>query len=743
MLHSIRSKLLLVIFLASFVPVLAITMANLTLEESVLKERIISELQTIVKDRSENINRVWQLRIEQASILANSHHITNLVTEANKPSPDPERLSALESLADQEITKFRQMTGGDEHGFFDFVIVDGANTVIHDVPHLEGRQLLPKVYDTDDAFFDIQPEPSTDTKSVLIVVTPIYSEGDSGQIIGKLVAKRDTYVAKTIIGDRTHLGETGEVYLVNANKEMVTESRFISNAAFNQIVDTEPVRKCLDEGLNAFGQWGDYRGKDGIPVFGASYCDRQHGYVLIAEQDVSEVFSPLLFLQTASAVMASIIIAASAGLAFVFSGSISNPILRLKKASQRISEGDYDFEINIPNKDEVGDLGRQFDMMRRQVLSANNDLNRKIEEKTAELEESNIDLQNKLNEIQNLQLTLDESSIVAITDRAGTITYANKKFFEISKYQKEDLIGKNHRILKSGYHDAEFYADLWTTISQGKIWRGEIKNRAKDGSEYWVKTVIVPFLDENGKPKQYIAIRTDITEQKKMQEDRIRLEKFAAIGELSARIAHDLRNPLAILKQTVSLMELRYKSVPSMSSELQRMHRAIDRMNHQIEDVLVFVRKSPLKIEKCSSSNLIKSTLEKIIIPASIKVDLAGNDIQFECDQVKIEALVVNLVINAIQAIGEQGRIWIRTSETDDKLVLEVEDSGPGIPEENMQKIFEPLFTTKSVGTGLGLSSCKNIVENHGGTIAVKTNPTVFIVTLPKIYSGPKMAQTA
>lgn len=217
------------------------------------------------------------------------------------------------------------------------------------------------------------------------------------------------------------------------------------------------------------------------------------------------------------------------------------------------------------------------------------------------------------------------------------------------------------------------------------------------------------------------------------KEKMLKNERLAAIGNLAARVSHDLRNPLSVIKTEVDLMALRGPKDEKTLQRISRLKRAIDRMDRQINGVLDFVRVNPLKNEWISSKLLLDSVLRNINIPYGVKIVTPKQDVQVFGDFTQLETVLSNIITNAIQATDDKGQVTISVEDKQNLTMFNISDSGPGIPEDNLTKIFEPLFTTKQRGTGLGLSSCKTIIENHGGRIMIKNNPTTFTIQLPKV----------
>jgi PAS domain S-box-containing protein len=337
--------------------------------------------------------------------------------------------------------------------------------------------------------------------------------------------------------------------------------------------------------------------------------------------------------------------------------------------------------------------------------------------------------------LEEMRLALDQAAIVATTDARGTITYVNDKFCQISKYSRDELIGQDHRIINSAYHPKEYIRELWRTIAHGRVWRGELRNRAKDGSIYWVDTTIVPFLDNDGKPRQYLSIRSDIT-QRKIAESRLReQEALTHLGQLAAVVAHEVRNPLAGLRGSLQILESRLPRDMREREIIGPMIQRIDGLSKTVEDILLFARPQPPRLRPLEVGSIISEAVAsaRASAPDLCQVTIAGDDLVARADPDMLRAVLLNLLLNACQASSGLP-VEIQMSLSQGNAHIEVRDRGPGISNEIRDQIFAPFFTTKSSGTGLGLPIVKRLTEAQGGTVHLgprEGGGTVAEVVLP------------
>jgi PAS domain S-box-containing protein len=347
-------------------------------------------------------------------------------------------------------------------------------------------------------------------------------------------------------------------------------------------------------------------------------------------------------------------------------------------------------------------------------------------------------LKETLKENLDIKFALDQSSIVAFTDAAGIIINANDKFCEISGYSREELIGKNHSILNSGFHPKAFFQGLWKTILSGKVWKGEIRNKAKNGALYWVDTTIVPFINEQGKPYQFLSIRNDITERKQTEEILHRQDKLAAVGQLAAGVAHEIRNPLTSMKGYTEFLQLDEKD-PERLEFLNIILDEIERVNMIVEDFMVLAKPKAVQLEEKNVVPVIKNVLSLLEFEARKKrvclhLDSDEDIIQIECDENRLKQVFLNFVKNGIEAMPNGGDLYVRTHIKDQNVQISIQDTGVGIPEDKLKKLGEPFFTTKKNGNGLGLMVSFKIIESHNGKVFIESEPnkgTTFNIILP------------
>lgn len=362
--------------------------------------------------------------------------------------------------------------------------------------------------------------------------------------------------------------------------------------------------------------------------------------------------------------------------------------------------------------------------------------------------------QEEYRELADLKYAIDQSAIVTTADINGNIIYVNDMALKVYGYGREEMLGKNHRLLNSGVHSKSFFKELWDTILVGEVWRGEVCNKSKGGSLHWLDTTIVPFVDENGKPHHFMSIRKDITVKKRMEEDlrheqrkRFSIERLSAVGEMAANIAHEIKNPLAAIQLQAQLLQ---RSVTagtltpeSALSAAEKIGSIAGRINNIIKGLLSLTRDADSDpLERISVKKLIDDTLEFCAgnlnaNEIAVLRDETEGEFFVECRPIQISQVLLNLINNARDAICKLEVRWIRieVKATSGQIQISVSDSGTNLTPKIRARIMEPFFTTKKdgKGTGLGLSISRKIVEKHGGELSLANSRyTCFVVKLPE-----------
>ncbi len=554
---------------------------------------------------------------------------------------------------------------------------------------------------------------------------------------------------------------------------------------------------------------------------------------------------------------------------------ISRRVERLLTAATAIGEGQLDARSGVRGWDELADLGVALDQMAQRLSD---------ESTTREALQSA--LVANLHELMEFRHALDQAAIISLTDAEGRITHVNDAFLALSGYTREELVGSTHRVVKSGQHPEAFYAAMWEALAHGRAWKGELQNRRKDGTPYWVDSVIIPFRGSSQAPEAYLDVSFDITDRKRMEserqliaeerralldaasvgrlvpfqrisgqrvlelggaarevlgvdpeevrarpeflltlldpeglgqlnavleepadrprtflarragvrpiqwlewtvqregetlrgviqdvserqelEDRFRQsQRMESLGTLASGIAHDFNNLLTALMGSLDVIGLDKTLSERHRARLDTMTRAVQRGQGLVSQLSSFGRRSSPDWAEVDLNQLVREVqvLAASALPPKVQLllELDPDLPKGHMDQGQVHQALMNLVINARDAVGESGTIRIRTSLLDlhDGLRLgtrrpgtyfglEVQDDGPGIPPELRARIFEPFFTTKPVGkgTGLGLSVVYGVAERHRGLLELTSAPgegATFRILIPRMAQEQNLSFT-
>lgn len=257
---------------------------------------------------------------------------------------------------------------------------------------------------------------------------------------------------------------------------------------------------------------------------------------------------------------------------------------------------------------------------------------------------------------------------------------------------------------------------------------GKLDKKIKIKSRNEIGDLAESFNHMTKSLKKTIELEKDLA----VANQKIKNEKLTSIGLLASRLAHDIRNPLSVIKLSFDVFKNTLELNEKQQKQISRVDNSISRITHQIDNVLDFVRTQPLGITENSVFETIDSAIQMVDVTQDVKIEKYGDDVIVRCDVKLLEVVFINIIKNAIQAMDKMGTIKISLTDQDDKVMIEIENDGSPIPDDVLPKIFEPLFTTKQTGTGLGLSSCQSIVHQHNGTINAYNNPTRFVIKLPK-----------
>lgn len=735
---SVKAKLFILFLFSSLIPFLLIGFINFEQAENAIINRIHNQLQATADLQEKRINEILQRYLENVKTITSQkdfkQNIANYIEQ--REESQKEKIESNISDFKQAIPDIENVSIILESGETIFTTATTPLTISENKDiFIEGKntQKLYEVYkDKDNLVKNRLIGPITfNQKTIAVIVATI----DSTKIEG-------------ITQDYTGQGATGEALLVQKNQAgdavFLTPLRFDAGAALTRAI---PKGKTNIPAIPAIsGQEGiltsediiDYRGKQ---VFAVTRYIEALEWGIVVKIDQSEALEPINQLARTFIIITTIFSLISVITSFLISQTITKPIKKLSEYAKKIEEGDFSSEITITQKGEIGFLAKAFKQMSKNLAGLYTGLEKKVKERTLDLEEAKI-------KIETMLLSIGES-LVAI-DKEGTIILANKKFQELTGWKKGSIIGKKIATV-APLHDSEKKLIpekkrlIIKMVNKNKKKQYSISSRSyhiqkKNKQIIPIELTAAPII-VNGKTIGAIEIMKDITNEKQ-------LEKIKS--EFVSLASHQLRTPLTATSWFIELLN-EEKLTKKQKKYLGEIEQSNDRMIKLVNALLntsrlemKTLKVNPKKIDikdialETIAEEKINIEKKKLKITTNIKDKLPT----FTADPDLIKIIIQNLLTNAIKYSKEKGKILltIKTDSTKKNIIINVEDNGIGIPKEQHSKIFSKLFRASNAegkntdGNGLGLYIIKTIIENSGGKISFKSQEnkgTTFTVKIP------------
>ncbi len=654
---------------------------------------------------------------------------------------------------------------------YDIYLIDLKGNVLFNVSHeLDlGTNIITGIYKN--TLFSASVKKTLTSDETLFSDIEAYTPSNnlvSGFITAPLLDENDTkigvFAAQIIVDnvfDKINHNANGKSslthYLVGSDGRLRTSIDNNTQDILSRVMDTIQVKHwMLDYKYGAYNDENnahedpafDYIGPNKKRVIGHHKVIYLPGvkWALISEIDQDEALAAVNWLAKVSLMLFFITTIIVVVLSMYLSNRITKPITLLLNATRRAAMGKENKVLIVESNNEIGQLAESFNYM-LYVRKRHED---ELEQTTAQAELAYLELTEQ-------KFALDQHSIVAITDVRGEIKFVNKKFSEISGYDYDELIGKNHRILNSGVHNTSFFTEMYRTIAKGNVWNNEVCNKAKDGRLYWVDTTIVPFIGDDGKPKSYIAIRTDITNRKKIDLDLIDAKEKAEAAtqqksEFLANMSHEIRTPMnGVIGMTGLLLdtELTNKQRSYAESTMLSAEALLAIINDILDFSKIEAGKMELEILPFDLRTVMEDVAELMAMKCREKnIEMllhfkSGTETNLLGDPGRIRQVLLNLLSNAIK-FTEQGSVVLSVESSDiineETIVsVSVSDSGIGIDDDKLDKIFNKFdqedgsTTRKYGGTGLGLAICRQLCHLMKGEIkaeSIKGKGSVFSFTM-------------